>query len=288
MTDQLNAFVTGATSGIGRATAIELAARGHRVFAGARRTALLEALAEANRGVVPVPIDVTDPASVRGAAASVHDATGGHGIDVLVNAAGYALVGPVEALSSQAIERQFSTNVFGLLDVTRAFLPAMRERRDGRVVNVSSVVGRFVLPGMGAYSATKFALEALSDALRMELADFGVSVVLIEPAWVATNIAAASAQQTNGQALAVGGYDRVLAETGAYVADQIERNAIPPEKVARHIAVAVEAPNPKSRYVLPAKSRLLIGLMAALPDGAADRAKRRTVLRSRAPRIGGS
>jgi NAD(P)-dependent dehydrogenase (short-subunit alcohol dehydrogenase family) len=277
MREQLNVFVTGASSGIGRASAIELAARGHRVFAGARRAAALKELADANCRIAPAPIDVTDPASVRAAAAFVEDATGGHGIDVLVNAAGYALMGPVEALSSEAIERQFATNVFGLLEVTRAFLPTMRERRQGRVINVSSVVGRFVLPGMGAYSATKFALEALSDALRMELAHFGVSVVLIEPAWVATDLAAASAQQASGQTLAVDGYDELFSGTGAYVADQIEHHAIPPEQVARRIADAAEARSPKTRYVLPARSRFLIALMAALPDGRADRAKRRTV-----------
>jgi NAD(P)-dependent dehydrogenase (short-subunit alcohol dehydrogenase family) len=277
MTQQLNVFVTGASSGIGRATAIELAARGHRVLAGARRAAALEELAQASPGILAAPIDVTDPTSIRAAMAHADEVTAGHGIDVLVNSAGYALVGPVETLSSEAIEHEFATNVFGLLEVTRAFLPRMRERRSGRVINVSSIVGRFALPGMGVYSASKFALEALSDALRMELADFGVSVVLIEPSWVTTDIAGASARQATGFAVAADGYEDLLAKTGAYIADQLSHHAIPAEKVARQIADAAEATTPKSRYLLPAKSRLLVRLMGVLPDRTADRAKRRTL-----------
>jgi NAD(P)-dependent dehydrogenase (short-subunit alcohol dehydrogenase family) len=277
MADHLNVFVTGASSGIGRAAAIELAGRGHRVFAGARRAEVLDDLAQSSPRIESTPIDVTDPASVKAAAARVDELTAGHGVDVLVNAAGYALRGPVEALSTEAVEHHFATNVFGLLEVTRAFLPAMRARRRGRVINVSSVVGRFVLPGLGAYSASKFAVEALSDALRMELADFGVSVVLIEPSWVATNIAEASASQTSDFPLAAEGYEQQLAKTGAYIVNEVRNKSIPPEDVARAIADAVQARNPKSRYVMPGRARFLVRLFDALPDGAADRAKRRTV-----------
>jgi NAD(P)-dependent dehydrogenase (short-subunit alcohol dehydrogenase family) len=277
MPDHLNVFVTGASSGIGRAAAIELAARGHRVFAGARRASALDELAQSDPRIVAVPIDVTDPASVRAAAARIDEATSGHGVDVLVNAAGYALRGPVETLSTDAVEHHFATNVLGLLAVTRAFLPAMRARRSGRVINVSSVVGRFVLPGLGAYSASKFAVEALSDALRMELAEFGVAVVLIEPSWVATNIAEASAEQTSEFPLAAEGYERQLAKTGAYIVNEVRNNAIAPEAVARRIADAAQARKPKSRYVMPGRARFLVRLFDALPDAAADRAKRRTV-----------
>ncbi len=277
MPDHLNVFVTGASSGIGRAAAIELAARGHRVFAGARRASALDELAQSHPRVVAVPIDVTDPASVKAAAARIDEATAGHGVDVLVNAAGYALRGPVEALSTAALEHHFATNVHGLLEVTRAFLPAMRARRSGRVINVSSVVGRFVLPGLGAYSASKFAVEALSDALRMELAEFGVAVVLIEPSWVATNIAEASAQQTGDFPMAAEGYERQLETTGAYMVNEVRNNAIAPETVARRIADAAQARRPRSRYVMPGRARFLVRLFDVLPDRAADRAKRRTV-----------
>jgi NAD(P)-dependent dehydrogenase (short-subunit alcohol dehydrogenase family) len=277
MPDHLNVFVTGASSGIGRATAIELATRGHRVFAGARRAAALDELAQTSPRIEAVPIDVTDEASVRAAVARVDELTAGHGIDVLVNGAGYALRGPVEALATAAVEHHFATNVFGLLTVTRAFLPAMRARRSGRVINLSSVVGRFVLPGLGAYSASKFAVEALSDALRMELAEFGVSVVLIEPSWVATNIAEASAEQTSVFTLAAEGYEKQLAKTGAYIVNEVRNRSIPAEAVARQIVGAAETRKPKSRYVLPGRARFLVRLFDALPDAAADRAKRRTV-----------
>jgi short-subunit dehydrogenase len=194
-----------------------------------------------------------------------------------INSAGYALTGPVEALSSDAIEHQFQTNVFGLLEVTRALLPRMRERGSGRVINLSSVIGRFVLPGIGVYAASKFALEALSDALRIELGPFGISVVLIEPAWVATDIASGSLEQTIGFPIKADGYEELFAKTGTYIADQISNNGLAPETVARQIAAAAEATHPKPRYVLPTKGRLLLGLMAALPDRTADRAKRRTI-----------
>ena len=274
---RLNVFVTGASSGIGKAATLELAARGHQVFAGARRADALEDLARGDRRIVPVPIDVTDPASVKAAVARVGEATAGYGTDVLVNGAGYALRGPVEALSGAAVQHHFATNVFGLLEVTRAFLPAMRARRSGRVINVSSVVGRFVLPGLGAYSASKFAVEALSDALRMELAEFGVSVALIEPSWVATNIADASAAQTSDFPLAANGYEKQLKTTGAYIVNEVRTRAIPAAAVGRQIADVAEARKPKPRYVMPARGRFLVRLFDALPDTVADRAKRRTV-----------
>ena len=277
MTNGQTVFVTGASSGIGRATALELARRGHRVLIGARRNAVLDEIAQVDPNLTPVPIDVTDSASIEAAALRIDGLTDGHGVDVLVNSAGYALAGPVEALSSEAIEHQFATNVFGLLAVTRAILPRMRERRSGRVINVSSVIGRFALPGLGVYSASKHAVEALSDALRIEVAPFGVSVVLIEPSWVATDIAAGSLQQTQDYPVAVDGYEELFAKTGGYIADQMAHNSITPEQVARQIATAAEAPRPKARYVLPAKSKVLVKLLETLPDRTADRAKRRTM-----------
>ena len=274
MAEQLNVLVTGASSGIGKATSLEFATRGHIVFAAARRAGELEVLARSTERIQAVPIDVTEAESVRAAASRIDQPTGGHGIDVLVNSAGYALGGPVEALSGDAIQHQFQTNVFGLLDVTRAFLPRMRERRNGRIVNVSSVVGRVVFPGMGVYSATKFALEALSDALRMELAPFGISVVIVEPGFVKTDISLASERQAADFAVTAGGYEELIKKTSEFVGKQVAENGIPPERVARRIADAAESDNPKARYLLPLSSRLLVGLMGNLPDGAADRAKR--------------
>ena len=273
MAKRLNVLVTGASSGIGKATALEFAGRGHTVFAAARREDELRELAGMNDLIEVVPMDVTDPASVRAGAARVDELTGGDGVDVLVNSAGYALGGPVEALPDDAVQHQFQTNVFGLLDVTRTFLPRMRERRSGRIVNVSSVVGRVVFPGMGVYAATKFALEALSDALRMELAPFGIAVILIEPGFVKTDIGAASERQAAGFELAGTGYETLIAKTSEFVATQVAQNGIAPEKVARRIADASEAARPRARYLLPASSKALVGVMTRLPSRAADRAK---------------
>jgi len=180
-------MITGASSGIGRASAARLADAGNVVFAAARRGSLLETLAAEHPSVRAIVLDATDPASVEGAAKEVDAETGGHGLDVLVNAAGTLILGPVEAVPEEQTRAQFEVNLFGSLAVTRAF-PAMRERGAGRIVNVSSVLGRFVLPGTGLYSASKFANEAYSDALRMELAPFGVHVVMVEPGVIDTSL----------------------------------------------------------------------------------------------------
>jgi short-subunit dehydrogenase len=172
------------------------------------------------------------------------------------------------------VRHQFQTNVFGLLDVTRAVLPRMRERGDGRIINVSSVVGRVVFPGMGVYAATKFALEALSDALRMELAPFGVAVVLIEPGFVKTDIGAASERQAADFSVAPDGYEELIAKTREFVTTQVAESGLAPERVARQVVDAAEAGHPRARYLLPASSKVLVGVMRGLPDRAADRAKR--------------
>jgi NADP-dependent 3-hydroxy acid dehydrogenase YdfG len=188
MADALTVAVTGASSGIGRAAAIELARRGHLVFAAARREEVLADLAAATPNVRAVSLDVTDLDSVRRAWATIEAGTDGAGVDVLVNNAGFALTGPIEILADADVQRQFATNVFGLLAVTRAALPAMRARGSGRIINLSSVVGRTTFPIMGVYGATKYAVEALSDALRQEVAGFGIQVVIIEPGFVATSL----------------------------------------------------------------------------------------------------
>ncbi|MFL6250780.1 MAG: SDR family oxidoreductase, partial [Actinomycetes bacterium] len=183
-------LITGATSGIGRDAALRLARAGHLVLAGGRRPDALAALARDARGrLEPVTLDVTDPASVAAARALVERRTGGRGLDVLVNNAGYALPGPLEALADADLRGLFDTNLFGLLAVTRAFVPAMRERGQGRVVNVGSIMGRVAMPLLGAYNATKHAVAAMTETLRMELAPFGITVVLVEPGAVRTGFA---------------------------------------------------------------------------------------------------
>jgi NADP-dependent 3-hydroxy acid dehydrogenase YdfG len=276
MTGQLTVLVTGASSGIGRASAVEFARRGHRVFAAARREQVLAELAATTPNIQAIGLDVTDADSVRRGWAKIEADTGGAGVGVLVNSAGFALTGPVEILAGEDVQRQFATNVFGLLAVTRTVLPAMRARKSGRIINISSVVGRTTFPGMGVYGATKYAVEALSDALRQELASFGIRVVIMEPGFVATNIAgAADTHGGSGQAVP-DGYASLVARGNQYMAEQIAK-AIAPERVAVAIANAAEHRNPHPRYVVPASSKAVLALLTTLPDRLADRAKQRAL-----------
>ena len=279
MTGQFSVLVTGASSGIGRATAIELARRGHRVFAAARREEVLADLAAATPNVQAVSLDVTDEGSVRRAWAKIEASTGGAGVDVLVNNAGFALSGPIEILAATDVQRQFATNVFGLLTMTRTVLPAMRVRRSGRIINLSSLVGRTTFPGMGVYGATKYAVEALSDALRQEVAGFGIKVIIMEPGFVATSIGQASdAHGPAGQDIP-DAYATMVAAGTRYMASQIAKG-IAPEQVAAAIANAAEHRNPRYRYVVPASARPLITLLTTLPGRLADRAKQRALTAS--------
>jgi len=181
-------LITGATSGIGRHAALFLAKRGHRVFASGRNQAALAALKATLDGasIETVALDVTDAASIARAQQEIAARTGGRGVDVLVNNAGFGILGPTELITEADMRAQYETNVFGLMAVTRAFLPEMRARRRGRIINVSSLGGRHTLPFFGVYNSTKYAVESLSDALRIELGPFGVGVVLIEPGAIET------------------------------------------------------------------------------------------------------
>jgi NAD(P)-dependent dehydrogenase (short-subunit alcohol dehydrogenase family) len=179
-----NIVVTGASTGIGRACALRFAALGYRTFAGVRKMADGEALAGASAGKIePVLLDVTCSESIAGALSAVGDQP----LAGLVNNAGIATLGPLELLSIDAFRKQFEVNVIGLVAVTQAFLPLLRRGR-GRIVNIGSIAGRSALPGSGAYDSSKFAVEALTDVLRMELHAWGISVSLIEAGAVATPI----------------------------------------------------------------------------------------------------
>jgi NADP-dependent 3-hydroxy acid dehydrogenase YdfG len=272
MTTSRNVLVTGASSGIGAATAGVLAGAGHRVYAAGRRLERLEQLAGRRPGIVPLALDVTDPASIDAAVKRI-EADGG-GVDVVVNNAGYAAVGPVETVDRDEVRRQFAVNVFGLLDVTRAVLPGMRERGRGRLVNVSSIAGRTAFPGSGVYAASKYAVEALSDALRMEVAGFGVDVVVVQPGFVRTEIT--DVQVTADPTAAGGAYRRVTDAAREYLERGVAAG-IEPDALARLVAAIVAARRPRTRYAYPARTRLLMGVFGALPDRAADGAKRRAV-----------
>jgi len=174
------------------------------------------------------------------------------------------------------VQRQFATNVFGLLTMTRAVLPAMRARNSGRIINISSVVGRTTFPGMGVYGATKYAVEALSDALRQEVAGFGIKVVLIEPAFVATNIGEAADANAGAAQQIPPAYADMAARGSRYLAAQIAKG-IAAEQVAATIVKAAGQPTPRLRYVVPARARPLVALLTSLPGRLADRAKQRAL-----------
>jgi NAD(P)-dependent dehydrogenase (short-subunit alcohol dehydrogenase family) len=276
MSGQLRVLVTGASSGIGKATAVEFARRGYRVFAAARTETALAEMSATTPNLTGVRMDVTDGLSIAQGWAKIEAETGGAGVDVLLNNAGFALTGPLETLSDEDIQRQFATNVFGLLSVTRTVLPGMRDRRHGRIINVSSVLGRFSMAGVGAYAATKYAVEALSDALRLELAGFGIKVVIMEPGFVATNIGAASDAHPSADVPIPEAYEDLLAKGDRYMAAQLAK-ATAPTVVATAIVRAAENPNPRSRYLVPGRITPMVKLLTWLPVGLADRAKRSTM-----------
>ena len=260
-------LVTGASSGIGEAAARALAGAGHRVIAAGRRQDRLAALADRHPGITPLVFDVSDRGAVDAAVAGLPP------IDVLVNNAGFAAAGPVETVSEAETRRQFDVNVFGLLHVTRAVLPGMRRRRAGLIVNVSSVVGRVSFPGTGVYSASKHAVEALSDALRAEVKPFGIGVVVVEPAFVRTEITQTPAADG---ARAEGAYRALADATTAYLRREVERGA-DPDDLASLLVRIVDARRPRTRYPFPPRSRALMGVLAGVPDRVGDAMKLRGI-----------
>jgi NAD(P)-dependent dehydrogenase (short-subunit alcohol dehydrogenase family) len=267
-------LVTGASGSIGQATALRLARGGHRVYAGARRQGPLKALASRNPGIQAVPLDVTDAGSIAAAAGRINADTAGRGPDVIINAAGIAVLGPAEAIPAEQVRRQFEVNLVGPLAVAGTFLPAMRSRGSGRIVNVSSILGRFALPGTGVYSASKFALEALSDAMRAELAPFGVSVVLVEPGVTDTPLYSDAVSRADDFAAGLAVY-RATVPAGAALPDRLMRGAASPDDVAAVIAVAATARRPRARYLPGTRNRLNTGLLTTLPARLGDRIKTR-------------
>jgi len=275
-------MVTGATGGIGRAAVSRLVDAGHVVFAAGRRESQLQALAARRPEVHTIALDVTDRSSIDHAMDQVQAATGGHGLDVLVNVAGMLVLGPVEAVPDELARRQFDVNLFGLLAVTRAFVPPMRERRSGRIVNVSSVLGRFALPGSGLYSASKFAVEAVSDALRMELAPFGVRVVLVEPGVIATSLYDSAAASLPVYEEALDPY-RATWPAGFGFPARLMKAAASPDSAGALLAKAALARKPRDRYRSGLRNRLNIRLLTALPTGVTDQIKTRIAGVARSP-----
>jgi NAD(P)-dependent dehydrogenase (short-subunit alcohol dehydrogenase family) len=234
MAPQSVILITGCSSGIGAALAEEFHERGHRVYATARRPESLAALAA--RGIRTLTLDVTDPDSIAAAAAALAQET--NRLDILVNNAGYGLYGAVMDLSRDELRRQFDTNVIAPVQVARAFLPLMLPQRHGRIVNVGSVSGILTTPFAGAYCASKAALHALSDAMRMELGPFGIEVIMIQPGSVASNIGATG---TSNAALPAGSIFTPLAENIRGRASLSQQGAMPARDFARQVATAVLA-----------------------------------------------
>jgi NAD(P)-dependent dehydrogenase (short-subunit alcohol dehydrogenase family) len=283
MTSKKTILVTGATAGIGKATALHLHGAGHRVIATGRNEKALSELRAA--GLDALALDVTSESSIAAAKDAVDRLTDGRGLDVLVNNAGYGLFGPVEELSDADVRAQFETNVFGLLAVTRAFVPAMRARGAGRVINVSSVGGRMVFPLGGVYHATKFALEALSTALRMELRQFGIRVSVIEPGYIKTEFTATTMSLLRKYVRDESPYANAL-RVGASADEAVARFAVGPGSVARAIEHAATSRWPRARYVAPFYNALGPWLLRALPTWLTDWAFRRVSgLDARAPAL---
>ena len=247
-------FITGATDGLGKATALLLAEQGYRVFAAGRsaeKRAQLDALARDKKlPLETLELDVCDDASVQSAVAAVLAKAGA--IDVLFNNAGVNFSAAVEDLRMEDWRRQFETNFFGVLRVTQAVVPHMRERRRGRIVMMSSVSGFVTAPTQGAYSSSKFALEAMSNALRLELFPFGLQVILIEPGYIVTGIQQAAMELSKPYVgkMQSGPYAPLYARFLASVTGARVKSRTTPEDCARTVLRAIEAPNPKVRYLV--------------------------------------
>jgi NADP-dependent 3-hydroxy acid dehydrogenase YdfG len=270
-------LITGCSSGIGEATARRLANGGWTVYATARRLEAIEHLKDA--GCRTLALDVTDEASMRAAVEEVQRAEGAVG--VLINNAGYSQGGAIEQVPLDAVRAQFETNVFGLIALTQMVLPGMRAQRWGKVVNIGSMGGRLTFPGGGLYHATKYSLEAISDALRFEVKGFGVDVVLIEPGLITTEFATtavAKADEAGETTAANGPYAEFDAKvstltTGVYEGPMRHLGG-GPEVVAKAIDKAISRRRAPSRVPVTASARLSILQRKLTPDRVWDAAMR--------------
>ena len=265
-------LVTGCSSGIGKATAARLAGAGWTVYATARKTSAIAEL-EAS-GCRLLQLDVNDAASMR---AAVDQIEAEHGaVGVLINNAGYSQSGAIESVALDDVRRQFETNVFGLVSLTQMVLPQMRAQRFGKIVNVSSMGANFTFPGGGFYHATKYALEAISDALRFEVKGFGIDVMIVQPGIIKTGFSeAAVASIEDSGAVGDGPYEAFNARVAQSTTDVYEKGALAkfgggPDAVAKAIERAITARKPKIRYRVTPSAHMLIGQRAVMSDGMWD------------------
>jgi NAD(P)-dependent dehydrogenase (short-subunit alcohol dehydrogenase family) len=258
------ALVTGASSGMGQDFALRLLDEGHIVYAAARRLDRMQEIVD--KGGRSVAMDVTDDASMRAGVEKIISECGR--IDVLINAAGYGQYGAIEDVPLELARRQMEVNLFGLARLTQLCLPHMRERRSGRIINISSIGGKITTPLGGWYHASKFALEGWSDVLRNEVRGFGIEVVVIEPGGVQSEwsgIATNEAERISGNGV-YGGLVRAFARAQSNV-----RQAPPPSVISALVIKAVRAARPRTRYVGGLLARPLLFLRGWLSDRTFDR-----------------
>ena len=261
------ALVTGASAGIGEATTRALLSEGYKVFAGARRLERMSALAAL--GAKLLHLDLTDDASIVAAVETIKADAGR--LDVLVNNAGYGSYGALEDVPLAEARRQFDVNVFGLARLSQLTLPTMRAQKSGKIVNISSIGGKIWEPLGGWYHATKFAVEGLSDCLRVEVERFGIDVIIVEPGAIRTEwagIAADGLRRVSGK----GAY-ATYADNHARMLDSTENSRLPspPDVVAKTIVRAVSSRRPRTRYATGGGARTILFLKAILPDRLFDR-----------------
>lgn len=267
-------LITGASTGIGRASALRLDRAGWRVFAGVRREEDAESLrAEASPNLVPLMLDVTDAAQIAAAAEQVSSAVGAAGLDGLVNNAGIAVPSPLETIPIEDFRHQIEVNLTGQVAVTQALVPLIRQAR-GRIVFVSSIGGLIAFPLTGAYHAAKFGVEAVGDVFRRELRSWGVSVSIVEPGSIATpiwdrgnqkadEIGTRTPQREELYGKAIARYRKVIEDTA--------KRGIPPEKVAEVIEHALDARRPKARYLVGLDAKAQARLRHLIPTRVFDR-----------------
>jgi NAD(P)-dependent dehydrogenase (short-subunit alcohol dehydrogenase family) len=276
-----NVLITGGTDGLGRAAAILLAENGYNVFAAGRsaekRAALQQLARERGLPLGVVELDVCDDASVTSAVESVRARAGQ--IDVLINNAGVGYIAPMEEVKMDDLRQQFETNFFGAVRLIQSVLPEMRRRRRGRIINMSSISGKVVIPLFGPYSSSKFALEAITDALRLETHAFGVHVVLIEPGYIATGFQTASRELSNAYAAGAAaspyaavydGFRRQWKETRGDP-KKAEKAGTTPEDCARVILRALRDTPPRPRYTVTRSAWVGSLVKRLVPDRMLDR-----------------
>ena len=264
-------LLTGASSGIGYDTAKNLATAGHTVYGAARRLEKLEELRPF--GVIPLQLDITDEDSIKKAVETIITEQGR--IDVLVNNAGYGSYGAIEDVTLDEARNQFEVNLFGLARLTQLVLPQMRAQRSGRIINVSSMGGRLTT-FMGAwYHATKYALEAFSDALRMETSDFGIQVSIIEPGGIKTDWGMIAADKLEESARG-GAYESIARKTAANMRRHYSSESLSdPAIISKAITHAIEAKKPKTRYLIGFMAKPAVLMHTVLPARAFDKIIRR-------------